>query len=405
MTLQRAQLYADSIATLVDFRSGFHTQTAMRRMVSRLKALRFPRLVALRGLRVETSCQISVLKHLARNAPALRTTQVESWPENGSILAVLSRFAGLTKLDVDLAYSGPRAVDGLEEDSEDDAGGDSEQRPRGPTHPGHARGEVDDTTAWKKLTSASVAWGRIGRERIPPKMTKTLARCERLTELRLRSNVHGGDLVPDSGGRPFQRLRALELWPADRAAWERVGAMACLRSLVLNFCPGQAEPEDLLCISPLAGLTELSIVQHESGSRAAFPLTADHLLEMTALMKGLESLRCDLASGSLGRCKGLTERMTGEHANLAELRFGFGVYLPNKPLISGSSSPPRHHALRRLFVSTTLAASRTGEHDGDGDENAVGSLEEMERAADAFKTLFPQLEVFGSTEDHYEKVY
>ncbi|GKT61109.1 hypothetical protein ColTof4_01214 [Colletotrichum tofieldiae] len=136
MTLQRAQLYADSITTLVDFKSGFHLQASMRHMVSRLKALSFPKLVALQGLRIESSFQISLLKHFAQNAPGLRTIQVETWPENGSILSVMSRFTGLTDLDVDLAYSGPRAVDGLNEDPEDDTEDDSKQGSHGLNQPG-----------------------------------------------------------------------------------------------------------------------------------------------------------------------------------------------------------------------------------------------------------------------------
>ncbi|TIC97264.1 hypothetical protein CH35J_006547 [Colletotrichum higginsianum] len=364
-------------------------------MVSRLKALHFPRLVAFHSLEIETGFQISLLKHLAQNTPALHTIQVDTWPENGSILTVLSRFARLTELDVDLAYGVPRAVDGLEEDSEDD------ER----MYPEDTRREAGDATVWKNLRKVSLFWGRIHRERIPLKMMKTLARCERLTELRLWSNVCGDGLMQDSDGLrqrnvPFHALRTLELWAANRRAWERVGAMSCLRSLTLNFCPGGAEPEDLLCISPLEGLMELNLVQHEAVSRAAFRLTADHLLDMTTLMKGLESLRYDLVSGSLGQCKGLTERITGKHPNLKELRFGFGVYLSDEILLASSSSP-RNQSLRRLFVSTTLAANETGEHD----DGVVGSYAKSEQAANAFKTLFPQLKVFRSTEDCYEKVY
>ncbi|GJC90039.1 hypothetical protein ColLi_12877 [Colletotrichum liriopes] len=405
MPLQRAQLYADSITTLVDFKSGFHLQASMRHMVSRLKALSFPKLVALQGLRIESSFQISLLKHFAQNAPGLHTIQVETWPENGSILSVLSRFTGLTDLDVDLAYSGPRAVDGLNEDPEDDTEDDSKQGSHGLNQPGDVWTESADATVWKSLTSASLSWGRTGWERIPPKMTKTLARCDRLAELRLRSKVYGDDLGPDfegpgRGNPSFQALRTLELWPADRRAWERVGAMAGLRVLTLTFCPGEAEPEDLLCLSSLSGLTELIIVQRESISRAEFPLAADHLLEITTAMKGLEVLRCDLASGSLRHSKGLTERITREHPGLKELHFGFGVYQPYEALLA-SSSLPRHQSLRRLLVSTMLVANGAGEH---GD-NQVDSHEGLERAANAFKTLFPQLEGFGSTEDCYEKVY
>ncbi|GJC88105.1 hypothetical protein ColLi_10943 [Colletotrichum liriopes] len=117
-------------------------------------------------------------------------------------------------------------------------------------------------------------------------------------------------------------------------------------------------------------------------------------------MKGLEVLRCDLASGSLRHSKGLTERITREHPGLKELRFDFGVYQPDEVLLA-SPSLPRHQSLRRLLVSTILVANGAGEHG----ENQVNSHEGLERAVNAFKTLFPQLEVFGFTEDYYEKVY
>ncbi|KDN69959.1 hypothetical protein CSUB01_12183 [Colletotrichum sublineola] len=115
MPLHRAQLYADSIVTLVYFRPRIPHPKSIRRIVSQLKALHFPKLVALQGLKVKSSNQISLLKHLTRTAPNLSTIQVKTWPKNGSMLAVLSRFAALVKLNMDLMYSSPSAVDRLED--------------------------------------------------------------------------------------------------------------------------------------------------------------------------------------------------------------------------------------------------------------------------------------------------
>ncbi|KAK2024539.1 hypothetical protein LX32DRAFT_697106 [Colletotrichum zoysiae] len=380
MPLHRAQLYADSIVTLVDFGPGV-PQDSMRRMVSRLKALRFPKLAVLQGLRVESKDQISLLKCLARTAPGLNTIEVDTWPESGSILTVLSRFTALTCLDVDLVYGGPRAVDGLEDYEAD-----------------------TQAAVWKELRSASLTWGHTGCERIPPKMTKTLVQSARLVELRLRSKVYGDDLGRYSEGSAqealsLRTLHTLELWPANRRAWEWVGAMSGLRSLTLSFLPGEAEPEDLLCLSPLSGLTELVITQRPTIVRATFPLAAEHLLEMTASMRGLELLRCDLASGSLHNAKGLTERIACEHPRLKELRFGFGIYQPDESLLA-SAFLPRHQSMRRLLVSKVLAVNKGVEH-----VDPVVSLEHLDRAADAFKSLFPQLEVFRTEEDPFEKVF
>ncbi|KAK2022213.1 hypothetical protein LX32DRAFT_698838 [Colletotrichum zoysiae] len=170
-------------------------------------------------------------------------------------------------------------------------------------------------------------------------MAKTLARCERLVELRLQSRVYGDDLGHHSGKK---------IHPYEHSA--------------------------------------------------AFPLSAEHLLETTASMQGLKLLRCDLASGSLHDAKGLTERIAREHPKPEELRFGFGVHQPDEVLLAFL---PRHQSMRRLLVREVHAANRGGEHGADH----ISYLEGLDRAADAFKALFPQLEVLGTEEDPFEKVY
>ncbi|GKT51689.1 uncharacterized protein ColSpa_11870 [Colletotrichum spaethianum] len=130
--------------------------------------------------------------------------------------------------------------------------------------------------------------------------------------------------------------------------------------------------------------TESSAVQHESIPRAAYPIAAHHLLEMTTSIRGLDLLRCDLAFGSLCHSMGLTEGITREHPHLSDLRFGFGVYQPDEVLLA-SSFVLRHQSWRRLLVSTALVANWAGEHDYD----AVDPHEGLERAADVLKGLSP----------------
>ncbi|KAK1958638.1 hypothetical protein LY78DRAFT_369816 [Colletotrichum sublineola] len=196
--------------------------------------------------------------------------------------------------------------------------------------------EATRIRVWRDLTSDSLAWGRTGSQLISLKMTKTLARCERLADLSLRSKVYGNNLGHHFKGLD-KRIRPSELsvplsfgQPAGRRAWERVGAMSDPQSLTLSFLPGEAKLEDLLCLSSLGRLTELIIIQRKTIARAPFPLSAEHLLEVTTSMRGLKLLRCDLTSGFLHNAKGLTERIACKHPELKELRFGFDIHQPDE---------------------------------------------------------------------------